>query len=220
MNKDQRLLEEAYQRIYESSSEPTYFGSRDNKKMWLAWLAHKKHEVHADGSITINDNVSLAERWMHVLPFNFRTIHGFFDCGKNQLKTLKGAPEFVEGTFACDYNELESIKEAPKRVKGSFSIKGNRRLESLEGCPEIVEGHFVCYGCRLHSLVGCPDIVKGDFDCRDNHLTSLDGAPEFVGGKFMSYPFADEEYRSFVKKRKYVDDKLDKDFDVDLGDFS
>ena len=216
---DQRLLEEAYIKICEDISGPLYFGREDLKSMWLSWLAHKKHEVCADGSVIIHDNVSLAERWMDVLPFNFKAVYGFFDCSKNKLTSLKGAPEFIAGTFACDYNELETLEWAPSRVKGSFSVKGNK-MRSFEGCPDIIEGHFNSMNCRFNSFKGCPDIIKGDFDCRGNYFTSLDGVPEFVGGEFMCYEFSDEEYRVFVRKRKYIEGKLDKDLDVDLGDFS
>ena len=62
--------------------------------------------------------------------------------------------------------------------------------------------------------------VAGNFDCGSNNLTSLEGAPEVIKGEFRSDQFSDAEYRAFAKKRKYVDNKLDKDLDVDLGDFA
>lgn len=69
-------------------------------------------------------------------------------------------------------------------------------------------------------MQGAPKEVGGDFECSGNKLTSLEGAPEVIKGRFVSDQFSDEDYRAFVKKRKYVDGKLDKELDVDLDDFS
>jgi hypothetical protein len=155
MNKDQRLLEEAYQSIYESTREPAYFGPEKDKQNWLKWLKSLKHEVHEDGSVSVHQNVRLNDKNLTRIPFNFRSITGDFYCYNNNLTSLEGAP-----------------KE-----------------------------------------------VGGDFYCYNNNLTSLEGAPEIIKGEFICDQFSDKEYRTFAKKRKYVDSKLDKDFDIDLEDF-
>ena len=157
MNKDQKLLEEAYQSIYEGAArEPAYFGPPDEKKDYMKWLKRLDYEVHEDGSVSVRQNIILHDWGLTRIPFNFKKVGGYFDCASNQLTTLKGAPE----------------------------------------------------------------IVGGDFICSDNKLTSLEGAPEVIGGEFDSDQFSDEDYRTFAKKRKYVDGKLDIELDTDLEDFS
>jgi hypothetical protein len=75
-------------------------------------------------------------------------------------------------------------------------------------------------GNNLTSLKGAPKEVDGDFYCHQMlSLVSLDGAPEKIGGTFVHDTFSDEDYRAFAKKRAFVDQNLDKDFDIDLGGF-
>ena len=195
MNKDQRLLEEAYQSIYESTKEPAYFGPSHVKQDFLNWLYKQDFEVHEDGSVSINGDVSfmfnkrgqidpwdnLGQYIVYKLPFNFRKVTGGFYC-PSRLMNLTGSPRYVGGHFSC----------------GSDN-------------PNI------------SSLVGAPDYVGGDFWCQSSRIKSLEGAPEVVKGDFESTYFEDKDYREFVRERKIqkkLDKELDKDLNVDLGDFS
>ena len=178
MNKDQKLLEEAYQSIYESVKVLLYFGPENGKQGWLKWLKRLDYKVHEDGSVSVIQDIIMWNQELTTrLPFNFKKVDGYFTCETNKLTTLEGAPAIVGGDFSCSYNELTSLQGAPKEV-------------------------------------------GGDFECSGNKLTSLEGAPEVIKGRFVSDQFSDEDYRAFVKKRKYVDGKLDKELDVDLDDFS
>ena len=192
MKKDQILLEEAYKAVYESSVQPLYFGPADKKEAFFKWLKKLNHEVHEDGSVSIDGDVSfimnefgqigqynsLGRYLVDRLPFNFRKVTGRFFC-PSRLHSLEGSPEYVEGTFGCGSN--------------------NPDLTSLEHSPKFVGGDFMCTSIRFDSLEGAPEVIKGEFD---------------------SDQFSDEDYRTFVKNRKYVEGKLDKDLDVDLEDFS
>ena len=219
MNKDQRLLEEAYKAIYESLKEPTYFGPDRDKIMWMSWLKKLKHEVREDGSVSVDHRVDLSlDKDLERIPFNFRKVKGDFWCAESKLASLEGAPREVGGDFACIGN-MTSLKGAPEIVGGAFFCDHNN-LTTLEGAPIKVGGVFNCRDNNLTSLKGAPKEVGGTFYCYGNNLTSLEGAPEVIGGEFESEQFSDEEYRAFARKRKYVDNKLDKDLDVDLGDFS
>jgi hypothetical protein len=204
MNKDQKLLEEAYQSIYESAREPEYFGPPERKQNLLRQLHMMSGmvEVHEDGSVSVHGEVDFTHHQIFQLPFKFKEVTGKFICMGNYLKSLEGAPEKVGGGFTCSSNQLSSLK----------------------GSPEVIEQYFDCSNNKITSLEGAPRIVKGDFWCRYNpNLTSLEGAPEFIGGVFDSKQFSDEDYRKFVKKReldKRVSKELDKDFDVNvLNDF-
>ena len=187
MYRNLKFLLESY-----GEKEPLYFGPPDKKEAFMKWLKKLKHEVHSDGSVSIDGDVSFAYNefgqigqynslgryLVDRLPFNFKKVTGRFFCPP-LINSLEGAPEYVGGTFGCGSN--------------------NSDLTSLEHSPKFVGGNFMCTNLR--------------FD-------SLDGAPEVIKGKFESNQFTDEQYRTFVKKRKYVDNKLDKELDVDLGDFS
>lgn len=177
MNKDQKLLEEAYCEIYESSSaEPLYIGEPDKKQSFLHWLKCRKYEVRPDGSL---DTTSVLLNRLNIskIPFVFNEVDGYFMCSVNKLRSLEGSPKIVNGAFFCNSNKLVSLEGAPK-------------------------------------------IVRGTFSCTQNPLQSLEGAPEVIEGEFKSNQFSDEDYRAFAKNRKYIQGKLDKDLDVDLGDFS
>ena len=182
-----KILLESY-----GSKEPLYFGPPDKKEAFMKWLERLDHEVHEDGSVSIDGDVSflmnefglvgqynsLGRYLVDRLPFNFRKVTGRFFC-PSRLDSLEGSPEYVGGAFSCGTN--------------------NPDLTSLEHSPKFVGGDFMCANLRFDSLDGAPEVIKGEFD---------------------SHQFTDQEYRAFAKKRKYIDNKLDKDLDVDLGDFS
>ena len=192
MKKDQKLLEEAYKAVYESSVQPLYFGPADKKEAFFKWLKKLNHEVHEDGSVSIDGDVSFARNEfgqlgmfnslgryiVDRLPFNFQKVTGSFWC-PDRIHSLEGSPEYVGKDFGCGSNNLNLI--------------------SLEHSPKFVGGDFMCTSIRFDSLEGAPEVIKGEFD---------------------SDQFSDEDYRTFVKNRKYVEGKLDKDLDVDLEDFS
>ena len=166
---DLKSLQEAYCKICESVRDPMYFGPPDKKETFLNWLKLLKHEVHENGSVSIDGEVSFS-----LSEFGQRGM--FNNVGRYIVDRLPFNFQKVTGDFWCPI-----------------------RLETLEGSPKYVGGNFLCKSLR--------------FD-------SLEGAPEVIEGEFVSDQFTDNEYRTFAKKRKYVDDKLDKDLDVNLDDFS
>ena len=219
MNKDQRLLEEAYKAIYESLKEPLYFGPSERKQEFLNWLKRLNHEVHEDGSVTTHESVRLYSQNLRVLPFKFIKVDGDFSCAGNLLGSLEGAPISVTGFFYCSLNRLDTLKGAPEYVGGSFRCNGNM-IASLEGAPKHVGEDFQCMDNLLVNLKGAPKFIGGDFICTDNDIKSLEGAQKEIKGEFKSDKFTDRDYRNFITKRDVVDKNLSKDLDVDLGDFS
>ena len=234
-SRDQRLLEEAYCRIYESVAEPLYFGPKEHKQKWMEWIAicSLNLKVNQDGTIDAKGSVDLdRERLLsdpfkslfplETLPFQFKTVEKDFDCRHNNLSNLKGSPETVGGSFLCYHNSIESLEGAPKIVQGSFLCYDNR-FSSLQGCPEVIGGKFDCSYSNITSLEGGPKIVYGDFDCTQTKLESLNGCPELIEGKFICDQFSDEDYRAAAKRirrQKERDVTLSRDFDIDvLKDF-
>ena len=174
MNKDQKLLEEAYKAIYESLKEPLYFGPPDKKEAFMKWLKKLKHEVHEDGSVSIDGEVrfmlnergqfdafdNLGQYIVSRLPFNFRKVTGDFLC-PNLLRSLTGSPRHVGGNF--------------------ISGPDNQNISSLEGAPDY--------------------IGKG-FQCMSTHLKSLEGAPEVINGYFGTKWFSKDDYIDMKINRK------------------
>jgi hypothetical protein len=196
MNKDQKLLEEAYCKIYESLKEPLYFGSEEHKQKWKEWLSiHSLNwKVNQEGSIDVRGSVVLrGERRLNdpflslfplkVLPFQFNSVEGVFECFHNALTTLKGSPQTIGDSFLCSSNSLESLEGGPKVVKGNFTCYNNK-LTSLKGSPEIVGESFDVSYNKITSLEGAPKTVGLHFDCTFNNLTSLEGSPKVIKGNF------------------------------------
>jgi len=170
------------------------------------------YSINDDGSIDVDGDVNLSEKasltygrlWSNKLPLKFRNVTGNFNCTKNELTSLEGAPKSVGGDFNCYDNQLTSLEGAPESVGRNFNCYGNQltslegspksvvgsyecannKLTSLEGGPQSVGGNFYCYDNQLTSLEGSPKSVNGSFYCRDNQLTSLEGAPQSVGRDF------------------------------------
>jgi hypothetical protein len=142
VNKDQKLLEEAYQTVYQRHGEPLYFGPPERKEKFESWLILLDHEVHEDGSVSIQEDVNLSYLQIQRLPFNFKNVKGDFMCYMDNLTSLQGAPISVGGDFFCYYNNLSSLKGAPISVEGSFNCKFNK-LASLQGAPEKIGGQFL-----------------------------------------------------------------------------
>lgn len=107
MYKNLKFLLESY-----GEKEPLYFGPLDKKEAFMKWLSKLKHEVHSDGSVSIDGEVrfmlnergqfdafdNLGQYIVSRLPFNFRKVTGDFLC-PNLLRSLTGSPRHVGGNF-------------------------------------------------------------------------------------------------------------------------
>ena len=111
----------------------------------------KNYTINDDGSIDVNQKVSLSYYGLTELPLKFNKVTGNFDCSRNSLTSLEGSPESVGGKFYCEYNNLTS----------------------LEGSPESVGGNFYCFNNNLTSLEGSPKSIGGKFYCRNNPIESI-----------------------------------------------
>jgi len=146
---------------------------------------YDKEKFKKTGILDCFQGVDLIDRNLEKIPFQFGIVDGYFDCGRNQLKSLKGAPESVDGSFNCSGNYLKSLKGGPHEVSGDFYCSSNL-LESLEGCPLKVV-NVDCSQNQLKSLEGCPQELNGNFYCSQNQLKSLEGSPREVQGNFYCH---------------------------------
>jgi hypothetical protein len=150
----------------------------------------KNYTVNDDGSIDVDGNVDLSWYRLTELPLTFNKVTGYFDCGVNNLTTLKGCPRWVGGYFNCEDNQLTS----------------------LEFSPDYIGGYFSCSCNQLTSLEFSPDYVGDSFDCDDNYLTDNYCDTE-IGGKFYTSLKQDgltkdnyNEWRKLYKRKQILDD--------------
>jgi hypothetical protein len=152
----------------------------NSKGMPGTWSVNPK-----TGLVDVNGNFECPQRGLKDFKgISFGHVSGAFDCDRNELVSLKGAPQLVRD-FSCDRNDLVSLEGAPQFVRGGFYCNTNR-LKNLKGGPVEVGGDFSCVGNDLKTLEGSPRTVGGDFYCYSNStsLISLAGAPETIGGTF------------------------------------
>jgi len=138
----------------------------------------------ATGLVDVKGDFNFSgKRLSDFVGVKFGKVSGDFDCDRNYLTSLEGAPQEVGGEFDCSDNQLTSLAGGPKVVGGGFRCDDNS-LTSLAGAPQKVGRHFYCHRNQLTSLEGAPQEVSGGFSCSYNQLTSLAGGPKVVGGGF------------------------------------
>jgi hypothetical protein len=141
------------------------------------------YTIQSDGTVDVNGDVKMLDMDLNKIPVKFGKVTGYFDCSRNQLTSLDGAPQSVGRDFFCADNKLTSLDGAPQLVGKGFHCSDNQ-LTSLVGAPQSVGSDFDCSNNQLTSLKGAPQSVLGYFHCSDNQLTSLVGAPQSVGSSF------------------------------------
>jgi hypothetical protein len=98
----------------------------------------------ATGLVDVQGSFDCFNRKLKSLyKIRFGTVTRDFDCVRNKLTTLEGAPQQVESNFNCYNNQLTDLVGAPETVEGDFWC-GNNQLTSLKGAPQTVEGGFSC----------------------------------------------------------------------------
>jgi hypothetical protein len=125
--------------------------------------AIKNYTINDDMSIDVNDNVYLENMLgsMTELPLKFNRVYGYFNCNRNNLRTLKGSPKYVGGSFDCSYNRLYSLEYSPIHVEDYWS-RENNHITSLEGLENThIQGWLNASSCNnLYCLEGFPKSLR------------------------------------------------------------
>jgi hypothetical protein len=95
-----------------------------------------------NGIIDVDGNVNLIKK-ISKFPVQFGNVSGNFNCYRNNLTTLEGAPTSVGGGFNCYDNQLTTLEGAPRSIGGDFICNDNQ-LTTLEGAPISVGDNFNC----------------------------------------------------------------------------
>ena len=169
-------------RVFEAFSTPPL---TEEQISWLDKCTTGSWKLNSStGLIDVDGDFDCGSQGLKELKgVKFGKVSRGFNCERNQLTTLEGAPQTVNGGFYCYGNQLTTLEGAPQTVKWDFNCYGNQ-LTTLEGAPKTVGGNFYCDENQLTTLVGAPQTVNRDFSCSNNQLTSLVGAPKTVNGGF------------------------------------
>ena len=98
------------------------------------------YTINDDGSIDVNGNVNLSFNYLIELPLRFNKVTGSFNCGNNNLTSLKGSPRWVGSSFYCNWNRLTSLEFGPEYVGSYFSCRYNNLTDNY--CDTEIGGNF------------------------------------------------------------------------------
>jgi hypothetical protein len=98
------------------------------------------YTINPDGSIDVNGNVFLYKKGLTEFPLTFNKVTGNFDCGENNLTSLKGSPRWIGGGFYCDHNILTSLEFSPDYVDRDFWCQYNNLTDNY--CITEIKGKF------------------------------------------------------------------------------
>jgi len=104
----------------------------------------KKYTVNPNGSVDVNGDVYLYNKYLTELPLKFNKVTGSFDCRFNDLTNLEGCPNYVGWDFQCSYNKLTSLEDSPSYINRDFWFDNNA-LTTLEGYPKEIGGRDFRY---------------------------------------------------------------------------
>jgi hypothetical protein len=85
----------------------------------------KNYTINDDLVVDVNGAVDLYKRELTSFPVQFGKVTEWFNCSRNQLTTLVGAPKKVGKSFHCFNNQLTSLAGAPQTVDGWFDCTDN-----------------------------------------------------------------------------------------------
>lgn len=175
------------------------------KEIKLLGLEVEKSKINEDGTVDYIGFVDLRNKDLKVIPIQFGTVEGIFDCSENELTSLKNSPHTIIGDFKCSKNNLTNLKYSPKVINGSFYCNQNK-LKSLIDCPKELSYSFDCSLNLLETLEHCPTIVGKTFSANCNKINTLEYFPEYVGG--IAYLFYNEVYNLDTLKKCFIGSEL------------
>ena len=100
----------------------------------------ENYTVNPDGSIDVAGDVDLSDKGLTQLPLRFNKVTGSFDCGNNNLTSLKGCPVWVGVSFICYDNHLTSLEFSPDYVGSNFWCQYNQLTDNY--CDSEIGGDF------------------------------------------------------------------------------
>jgi len=95
-----------------------FLNNEHDIKQWLDCMKVKNYSIipHETYGFVVNvkGDVYLRDRKISLLPVKFCHVEGEFDCKRNNLTSLLGAPNTINGHFICSENQLTSLDFSPQ----------------------------------------------------------------------------------------------------------
>ncbi len=161
--------------------------TKEEIEQWLDKYSVENYTINEDLTVDVAGSLYLERKGLTEIPVQFGIVTGEFDCSRNSLSSLKGAPHTVFDDYNCSRNSLTSLEGSPKCIDGYFDCSFNQ-ITSLKGAPESVSKYFLCVANKLTTLEGAPHVVVRDFFCFGNNLSSLGNIETSIGRRFKSSP--------------------------------
>lgn len=160
------------------------------------------YDINNDGTIDVDGDVNLSDKYLPSLPVSFNKVSGIFSCFNNRLTSLKGAPKYVGKEFNCQGNRLTSLEYCPEVIGGDF-ICSHNHLSSLQGCPKTINDYFACNGNPfITTLEHFPTIVF-DPDNLSPYNIGANKIPMIVYDRLLTANFTDDDATTIAKIEKY-----------------
>jgi hypothetical protein len=111
-------------------------------------LKDSEYFINSDLSVNINDDffidieyddISIQE--INYIPIKLNKVYGTASFVGFGLKSLFGAPDYVEENFECHYNNIQSLEGGPNQVGLNYICHKNN-LKTLEGLAESIGGNL------------------------------------------------------------------------------
>jgi hypothetical protein len=150
-----------YIKLFENFSE--------NLEKTVRKLGITGYTINDDGSVDVDGDVDLSNRYLTKIPVKFGKVTGNFYMWNNKLKTLEGSPYYVGENFNVSLNELKDLKGSPKEVGGSFYASSNR-LETVEGMPLEIGSDFFCAANFNLTTLDSMSNIEGYIDCSNTKI--------------------------------------------------
>ena len=140
-------------------------------------LGIDNYTIKNDMSINVYGEVYISKLDLIEIPLNFNIVEGDFNCYKNRIKSLQGAPKIVKGDFDAGYNKLTSLEFMPIEIS-SDAFFDNNDLKTLKGMTEQSNNALInLQNNKLESLMYMKKGFK-EIALHNNKLNSLKYLPD------------------------------------------
>ena len=124
----------------------------------------KDYTINPDGSIDVDGDVIIANKFLGKIPIKFNKVSGYFNCSYNFLTTLENCPNEIGKSLSCYSNRLTSLEGFPQKVGNYTHCCPNFYLESINGYTgdykKLLLSNNKKYLIRKHKLNLINNIIK------------------------------------------------------------
>ena len=134
---------------YQSESEVTKICEKYGITDW---------KLNPNGLVDVDGDIDLSMKGLTELPLKFGEVTGSFNCYKNRLTSLKGAPHTVRMLFfSCEKNNIRSF-EGLVHISGNFYCTGN----PVEEIWDIINPRTDKWDNEKMDFFNDLDIIRGE----------------------------------------------------------